>query len=72
MKTPEPYKNWTASPVDWVEIEKQLYLAPSGSSAQPDQGEDDEEDSEAAYESEAEDDNDEDNDGDEDEDDFEE
>jgi hypothetical protein len=69
MKTPEPYKKWTASPVDWVEIEKQLYLAPSGSSAQQEQGDDEEEDSEAEYESEAEDDNDEDSDGDDDEDD---
>jgi hypothetical protein len=72
QKTPESYKKWTASPVDWVEIEKQLYLAPSRSSAQPEQGDDVEEDSEAAYESEAEDDDDEDSDGDENEDDSEE
>jgi hypothetical protein len=70
QKTPESYKKWTASPVDWVEIEKQLYLAPSGSSAQPEQVDDEEEDLEAAYESE--DDVDEDSDDDEDEDDSEE
>ena len=35
-----PYKTWTGTSVDWLEIEKQLNMAPSGSSAQPTQDDD--------------------------------
>ena len=42
-KPPASYKQWTGTSVDWLEIEKQLQMAPSGSSAQPAQGEDDDE-----------------------------
>ena len=40
MKQPASYKQWTGTSVDWLEIEKQRQMAPSGSSAQPAQGED--------------------------------
>jgi hypothetical protein len=51
QKTPLPYKTWTGSSVDWVEMEKQLGIHTSGSTAQ--QAQDDDDDSEAEYESEA-------------------
>jgi hypothetical protein len=56
-KTPLPYKSWTGSSVDWVEMEKQLGIHPSGCSAQLDRDAD-VEDSEAEYESDEDDDDD--------------
>jgi hypothetical protein len=66
QKTPLPYKTWTGSSVDWVEMEKQLGLHTSGSTAQQAQ-DDDDDDSEAEYESEADEDDVEDDDDDDDE-----
>jgi hypothetical protein len=64
QKTPLPYKTWTGSSVDWVEMEKQLGIHSSSSTTQ--QAHDiDDDDSEDEYLSEADEDDDE---GDDDED----